>query len=374
MAATDGHYKLRSCLWELTLRCNMRCLHCGSSAGRARVGELSLEECLAVVRELASLGCSELTLIGGEVFLYKGWERIARFASDRGLLVNIMTNARGLSAAKVRLIQDARLVNVGVSVDGMERTHTLIRRRRDAFRDVITALDLLRGARVPTAAITSLMELNFPDLDPLYEFLLAHGVGLWQIQLVNPMGHMAGRRDLILRPKRLPGLIEFIREKNCERRMTVVAADSVGYFHDDSEAYIRGRREPICCWEGCQAGISACFIDSVGDVKGCGAMYDDAFIEGNLRSRRLGEIWRDERCFRFNRAFDVGLLTGRCRGCEMADICKGGCRASNYFTTGSLYESAFCQRSSDLRQLGDPPCPSELLPSTSRTCSIGRAR
>ena len=340
--AKKGKYRLRSCLWELTLKCNMRCMHCGSAAGRARSSELTLDQCLAVADELGELGCAELGFIGGEIFLYKGWERIARHASDRGMLVNIMTNAYSIGEEEVRQIQYARRSNVGISVDGLEENHNRIRGRKNSFAQVTNAFELLNREGIAIGAVTSLLEVNFPDLEELYEFLLSHGVQIWQLQLVNPMGNMAGRRDLILQPDKLPWLIEFIREKNSERRMIVVAADSIGYYHDDSEECIRGRREPICIWEGCQAGITAFFIDSAGNVKGCGALYDDAFIEANVTEQRLAEIWCDERKFSYNRAFDPQMLTGRCRDCDVGDVCKGGCRASNYFTTGALYENAFC--------------------------------
>jgi len=75
--AKKGKYRLRSCLWELTLKCNMRCMHCGSAAGRARSSELTLDQCLAVADELGELGCANW-LHWREIFLYKGWERIAR--------------------------------------------------------------------------------------------------------------------------------------------------------------------------------------------------------------------------------------------------------------------------------------------------------
>ncbi len=338
----NGNYPLNSCLWELTLRCNMRCLHCGSSAGRARTGELTLGECFAVVDELAALECAELTFIGGEIFLYRGWEQIARSASDRGIIVNIMTNAFGIGEDEVRQIQHARLSNVGISLDGMEENHNLIRGRNNSFAKIVEAFDLLNRSGIPTAVVTSLLESNFPDLEKLYEFLLGHGVQIWQLQLVNPMGNMAGRKDLILSPGRVAWLIGFIREKNCERRMTVVAADNIGYYHDETEGCIRGRRQAISYWAGCQAGLTSVFIDSVGNVKGCGALYDPVFIEGNLRDRCLGEIWRDEGKFKYNRAFDLQSLTGACRDCFAADVCKGGCRASNYFNLGTLYESAYC--------------------------------
>jgi radical SAM protein with 4Fe4S-binding SPASM domain len=342
MNENTGEYRPRSCLWELTLKCSMHCMHCGSLAGKARSNELTLDECYEVADELVLLGCEELTLIGGEVFLYKGWDKIARYTSERGVLVNIMTNAYGIGEAEIEQIQNARLSNVGISVDGMERNHNRIRGRKDSFAQVIKAFDQLSQAHIAIAVVTSLLELNIYDLEALYEFLIGHGVQIWQLQLVNPMGNMVGHRNLILNSDRLPALIDFIGEKNSERRMIVIAADSIGYYHHDSEGCIRGRRGPVCYWGGCQAGISSLFIDSAGNIKGCGALYDDAFIEGNVKEQRITEIWRDERNFLYNRAFDLKLLAGRCKGCDVGDICRGGCRASNYFTNGTLYENAFC--------------------------------
>ncbi len=345
MAADDmERYQLQSCLWELTLKCNLHCMHCGSAAGRARNRELALDECFPIVDEIVQLGCEELTFIGGEIFLYRGWEQVARRASDSGMLVNIMTNAYRLREEQVAQIEYARLSNVGISIDGMEETHNRIRGNRNSFACIVNAFDLLNRVDIPIAAVTSLLELNYPDLEALYQFLLSHNVQLWQIQLVNPMGNMAGKENLILDPAKLPQLIDFIREKSCERRMDVVAADSVGYYFNDTEERIRGRRYPVCCWEGCQAGITSLFIDSVGNIKGCGALYDDTFIEGNLRDRTLTQIWRDKDKFTYNRAFAPGLLTGICRDCDVAAFCKGGCRASNFFTSGTLYENAFCAR------------------------------
>src|SRR5688572_13137918 len=59
-------------VWELTLRCDLACRHCGSRAGPARPDELGLPEALDLVRQLAALGVKEVTLIGGEVYLYEG--------------------------------------------------------------------------------------------------------------------------------------------------------------------------------------------------------------------------------------------------------------------------------------------------------------
>src|SRR4051812_3874560 len=42
-------------VWELTLKCDLACRHCGSRAGAPRPDELSLPEALDLVRQLAEL-------------------------------------------------------------------------------------------------------------------------------------------------------------------------------------------------------------------------------------------------------------------------------------------------------------------------------
>ncbi len=343
ISPTTPTYALTSCNWELTLRCTLNCLHCGSRAGRSRPNEQRLDECLGVADQLVALGCQELTMIGGEVFLFRGWDRLSAYLTEKGVSVNIVTNGYRLGGPEVEQIKRARLVNVGISIDGMEANHNKIRGRADAFQRVGNTLDLLSREGISTAAVTSLMNFNCADLDGLYSFLLEHGVQAWQLQLVNSMGNLAGKDEFAVSRRQVRQIIEFIRSKSRNRKMTVVAADSIGYF-DENETYIRGNSSPICYWGGCSAGISSIFIDSVGNVRGCGALYADDFIEGNVRKTPLADIWNHPDHFAFNRKFTTDLLSGTCKGCDAGDMCRGGCRASNYFATHALYSNAFCCR------------------------------
>ena len=342
---SPDRYMLHGCNWELTLRCTLHCMHCGSRAGNARPGELTLEECLPVADELVALGCREVTMIGGEVFLFKGWEQLAGHLSAQGVAVNIVTNGYSVGPREVEQIRSAGLVNVGVSIDGMEASHNRIRGRNDAFSRIRRTLELLNRENITTGAVTSLLSLNCDDLDDLYRFLVEHGVQVWQLQLASAMGNIAGRRESLVSSEQVADITEFIRDKNRERRMVVIAADSIGYF-DDNEVYIRGFSSPVCYWSGCAAGISSIFIDSVGNVKGCGALYSDVFIEGNVKKTPLSDIWHDTEAFAYNRKFSTRQLAGKCRECDVGNVCKGGCRSSNYFSSGNLHESTFCCRES----------------------------
>lgn len=328
-------------VWELTLRCNMSCLHCGSSAGRARANELTVEECLGVADDLLLLGCRQITFIGGEIFLFQGWERVARRMSDGGAKVNIITNAYLMGVEEIARIKEAKLSNVGISLDGMEKNHDRIRRSNGSFRKVLIAFEMLRKADIPMAVVTSLLGFNITDLDEMYGLLVANEVEIWQIQIVTGMGNMAGKEGYLLDPGKVEHITSFIREKRRSGALRVYAGDDIGYF-DENEAYIRSRPGTITVWNGCKAGIRVVGIDSTGNVKGCESIYSDKLIEGNLHEESLEKIWTKEGNFAYNRNFDVSMLSGACAGCDKGSICRGGCRGSNYFNSGSFFESRYC--------------------------------
>jgi radical SAM protein with 4Fe4S-binding SPASM domain len=337
----ESPYRPEVCVWELTLRCNMRCIHCGSTAGVARDNELAVDECLAVAADLAALGCRQATFIGGEVFLFPGWEEVAASLAERAIDVNIITNGFLMRDAQVEQVKRAQLSNVGISLDGMEDNHNRIRASGKSFGRAMAAFDRLNREDISLGVVTSLLDFNFYDLDAMYDLLVDNGVVIWQLQIATPMGNMAGNRGFALDPAKVPQLTAFIREKREPGKIRVYAGDDIGYF-DENEMYLRNRPGTISTWQGCQAGLKVVGIDSVGNVKGCESIYADEFIEGNLREESLAEIWHKEGNFAYNREFDPAWLTGRCAGCDKGQLCRGGCRGSAYFTSGSLFDNAYC--------------------------------
>ncbi|MFX0195895.1 MAG: radical SAM/SPASM domain-containing protein [Candidatus Hodarchaeota archaeon] len=336
-------YVPETCVWELTLRCNMKCIHCGSSAGEARANELTVVECIDVADELLDLGCRHVTLIGGEVFLYEGWERIARVLSDGGAAVNIITNAFRLEDKEVDQIRYANLANVGISVDGMEKNHNRIRNNSTSFDKVLRAFQRLREERIPSAVVTSLLNFNLDDLEPMYKLFMREGVNYWQLQIATAMGSMLGESvdDLLLNPNKIPWITSFIKRTRRDQMIRMFAADNIGYY-DENELYLRNAPGTLSPWKGCQAGLRVVGIDSVGNVRGCQALYAEQFIEGNLLEESLSNIWHKDGGFAYNRQFSQTMLTGKCARCDKAQICRGGCRSSCYFTTGRLYENIYC--------------------------------
>lgn len=320
------HHVPEQCVWELTKRCNMNCVHCDSRTRVRAKDELSIDECLNVAEDLIHLGNQKTTFIGGEIFLYPGWEQIARFLSDNGVAVNIITNGFMFGDRQIEQIKEAGLVNVGISIDGMRENHNKIRGKAASFQKVIRAFARLREEYIPIAAITRLMDMNLPDLDDMHELLIEQGVNIWQLHITIPSDMTTKRSNFLLDPAHVPTITDFIRRKQGERKIAIYAGDNVGYI---------GARS------GCRAGLTSVAIDSTGNVKGCAALNGDAFIEGNLRKETLPEIWTSEANFGFNRRFNLSQLSGRCAGCPKAEVCRGGCR-SYQFTGDMTHENPYC--------------------------------
>jgi MoaA/NifB/PqqE/SkfB family radical SAM enzyme len=96
-------------VWEITLACNLACSHCGSRAGQARPRELTTAEALSVVAQMAAIGISEVSLIGGEAFLRRDW-LTARAIVDAGMQCTLATGGYGVS-----LDTAGRMVEAGPS-------------------------------------------------------------------------------------------------------------------------------------------------------------------------------------------------------------------------------------------------------------------
>ena len=148
-------FRLRSCVWELTLACCFGCRYCGSAGGRARADELSTAECLDTADQLAELGCRRVSLIGGEVFLRRDWAQIAGRLTGRGAAVAVITNGYLMSPEVLAQLREAGVESVAVSIDGPEDVHDA-GRQAGSFRRAMDAVGALVKAGIPASVISTL--------------------------------------------------------------------------------------------------------------------------------------------------------------------------------------------------------------------------
>lgn len=335
----------RYVVWELTLRCDHACTHCGSRAGVAREVELTTAQALDVVDQLAAAGTREVVLIGGEAYLHDGFLEIVRALRARDVNPAMTTGGRGITAELAAAMRDAGISHVSVSIDGLEATHDRMRNLRGSWAAGMAALAHLHAAGIPIHSNINLNRLNHRDLEPLYDVLRAGGIAGWQVQLTAPLGRAADRADLIFQPWDLLDVIPRVAALKQRARadgITIMPGNNLGYFGPE-EATLRslhaGGRDH---WQGCQAGRFVMGIESDGAVKGCPSLQTAHYVGGSLRERRLAEIWRDAPELQFARARTVAELWGFCRTCDFAATCLGGCSFTAQSILGRRGNNPYC--------------------------------
>jgi radical SAM protein with 4Fe4S-binding SPASM domain len=323
-------------VWELTLRCDLACTHCGSRAGPKRPDELTTEEALGVVEQLAAMRAREVVLIGGEAYLHDGFLEITRALKKAGVRPTITTGGRGVTRELAQAMAEAGMERVSVSIDGLEERHDRMRAYRGSFQAATDTLDFCREAGILIGANTNFNRLNMGDLEALYEHFKAHRVITWQIQITTPLGRAADRTDMLLQPWDLLDLvprIAAVKKQAYAHGMLVMPGNNLGYFGPE-EALLRSPKEELRDhWQGCQAGKFVLGIESDGAVKGCPSLQTASYVGGKLRDRSLQAIWDETPELAFARARTQDDLWGFCRECPFAEPCLGGCS----FTAHSLF-------------------------------------
>lgn len=340
-------FKPRIAVWELTLRCNLSCRHCGSRAGKARGDELSLDEALQLVDDLADLGCRMLTLSGGEPLMYENWPLLAERAIERGLTVGMISNGILWNDAHAEQAKRLGLNTVAFSLDGFKESHEYQRRVPGQWQQVLDAVDSCVAHGIRSTIVTTLNRRNMSELEALRELLRAHGVTSWQVQFATPGGNMADNRGLLMEPEDLLDVIPRIAKMCADQALPkVYTGHNVGYYGEHEEA-LRSNAKLLPVWTGCTAGCSVIGIESNGNIKGClslpSAMNgEDRFVEGNVRQKRLADIWNQPHAFPYNREFATDMLGGFCRTCDYAEVCRGGCTWTTFAEHGPVRDNPYC--------------------------------
>ncbi|HZL18818.1 MAG TPA: radical SAM protein [Polyangia bacterium] len=188
-------------VWEITLKCDLACRHCGSRAGRVRPDELTTTECLDLVEQMAALVVLEVTLIGGEAYLRDDWLQIVRAIRKAGMQCSMTTGGRGLTAERARAGAESGLQSSSVSLDGRETTHDHLRGVVGSYRSALMAARNLRAASVGLSVNTQINRLSMTELPDVLEKIIALGARAWQIQLTVAIGRAADQPALLLQPE-----------------------------------------------------------------------------------------------------------------------------------------------------------------------------
>ncbi len=360
-AAATGRRPPDRAIFELTYRCDLRCAHClvdgGGGAGAHGAGEeLSPEQALDAVDQLAELGLRVVTVTGGEPLLRRDWFAVASRIREQGMVFRLSTNGHLVDDGVLSQLEAIDTQRVVVSVDGTRAVHDRVRtglgrRGRDSSFDLVMAcLDRLRGSPIVASVITAVTRLNLDELDAIHGLLKERGVQRWTVQLAHATGRLRteaggqGAEDLLLAPAQLEELASFLERAAGDPDLPPIVFNSIGYLSRE-EPIIRpsGRDRSTPFWTGCHCGIRTVGVEPDGGIKGCANQVGEPFVVGNLRDEPLQVIWDDVERWHWLKP-EPERMRGACADCKLAPVCGAGCTAVAYASTGELFDNPYCLR------------------------------
>jgi radical SAM protein with 4Fe4S-binding SPASM domain len=350
----DRTWRPTYAVWEITLKCDLSCRHCGSRAGKARPDELSTSECLDLVNQMADLGVREVTVIGGEAYLREDWTKIIAEITRRGMQATMTTGGRGITAERARAAKDAGLQNVSVSLDGMRETHDRLRGVKGSFDAALQAMKNFQAVGIRVTTNTQINRLSLPELPEILETMIEYRSLAWQLQLTVPMGRAVDEPEVMLQPYELLQLFPLLaklKERATEGNVLLWPGNNLGYF-GPYESVLRGTM-PRGHGGSCGAGRVTLGIEADGAIKGCPSLTTKNWTGGNIRDNRLQDIWERAAALRYTRDRTEKDLWGYCGTCYYKNTCRAGCTWMGDTLLGKPGNNPYCHhRAIEMQRAG----------------------
>lgn len=325
-------------VWNITRRCNLACIHCYSdSAAREYPGELTWAQMRGVVDDLSGFHIPALLLSGGEPMIHPRFFELASYARERGLRLTLSTNGTLIDADRAKQLKEIGFAYVGISLDGIGKTHDYFRGREGAFDKTVAAFRNCKAVGQKVGLRLTLSAHNIADLDQILNFIEREDIDRVCFYHLVYSGRGAGVTDVDHAGTR--AAVDQIMDRTAKwadsgRPREVLTVDQPA---DGAHLYLRLLREnpdraeevrELLRWNGGGAHSSGV---GIGNIDTQGNVHPDQFWQtltlGNVKQRPFSEIWTqshdDTLAGLRNR---LPRLQGKCAGCRFKDICGGGFR------------------------------------------------
>lgn len=306
---------LTQLFWECTLRCNMRCRHCGSDCKISTVHpDMPFEDFRKVllrVREAYDPHKLLIILSGGEPLMRQDLAECGRQIRALGFPWGLVSNGLLMSDARIDELLKAGMRTATISLDGLEAEHDWMRGVPGAFMHASAAIRRLAGESIPFDVVTCVNQRNFPKLNEIKEYLISLGLKQWRIFTVFPVGRAASDPELQIDNRQYRELMDFIVRTRKEGRI------HLSYGCEGFLGRYEGKvRDHLF---SCQAGITIGSVRIDGAISGCTSIRSH-FDQGNIYTDDFVEVWQQRfQDFRDHAKF----RTEACAECKYWKWCQG---------------------------------------------------
>jgi len=324
-------------VWNITRRCNLKCVHCYSdSDAQDYPGELTWDQCRSVIDDLAAFGVPGLLLSGGEPLIHPRFFDIAQYARERGLRLTISTNGTLITADIAARLRTIGFAYVGISLDGIGATHDQFRGKVGAFAKAVQAFHHCKAVDQKAGLRLTLTRHTVTDIDRILDFIEAEEIQ--RVCFYHLVYSGRGVNLSLLEPPEIRTALDKIMDRveawhaaGLDREVLTVDQPADGPYllqrlaHDPER---HAKALELIRWNGGgnhSSGVGIGNIDTQGNV------HPDQFWQsynlGNVKTQPFSEIWsrKDDPILNGLRT-RPRPVTGRCATCKYLDLCGGGFR------------------------------------------------
>lgn len=335
--------------WEITRRCNLRCVHCRSSSQLEVEGhpDFSLDEAKRVLDDIRSYASPVVVLSGGEPLLRPDVFDIARYGTALGLRMCLATNGSLVTADTCRQITESGIRMVSLSLDGSTAAvHDDFRNQPGAFDGVMNAIRLFNAHNIDFLVNSSFTKRNQDEAPKIHQLVKSLGATAWYLFMIVPTGRGEEIMAELIPPDEYEAMLNWHYDMEKEEDELLVRPTCAPQYYrvvlqrakQEGERFKRRTLKfSTGGSKGCLAGQLICMIDVDGNVLPCSYFPLPA---GNIRHQSFREIWEESPLFLEMR--DFAGYKDHCGRCEYLNVC-GGCRARAWAVTGDyLAGEPFC--------------------------------
>jgi heme b synthase len=335
--------------WEITRRCNLRCVHCRSSSEMEAKGhpDFPTSEAFRVIDDIASYAKPVVVLSGGEPLIRKDVFEIAQYGTDKGLRMCLATNGTLVNDEICGKIKASGIKIVSLSLDGSEESvHDDFRSQKGAFTGTINAARLFKKYGIEFIVNSSFTRRNQEEIPKVYRLAKELGATAWYMFMIVPTGRGEEIMNELISKEEYEEILDWHYQMEKDEDMMLVRPTCAPHYYrvvlqqskkEGEKFKKRTLKFSTGGSKGCIAGQLICLIDVDGNVLPCSYFPKAA---GNVRETSFKEIWEGSELFKDLR--DFKKYKGKCGSCEFVNVC-GGCRARAYSVYGDyLEEEPFC--------------------------------
>ncbi len=336
-------------VWNITQRCNLKCVHCYAHA-KDRTGgdELTTREGKGLIDDLAGFGVPVLLFSGGEPLVRPDLPELAAYAVEKGMRAVISTNGTLISPKKARILKQIGLSYVGISLDGMEKVNDRFRGVDGAFSSAIEGIRNCRDAGIKVGLRFTINKYNVDEISNIFDLLEKMNIprvcfyhlvyaGRGSKLVEDDLTHDETRKAVDLIMDRTRRLHEMGKPKEV---LTVDNHADGPYLYlrllEENPDRAQEVLELLKMNEGNSSGRG------IGCVSWDGAVYADQFWRhhsfGNIRRRPFSEIWSEPSDPLLSKLKEKKkYVKGRCASCRWLDVCAGNFRVRAEALTGDIW-------------------------------------